>query len=510
MRVQFVFPDLSSTVTDYTGVLSYGVAQLAAMLRGAGHEVSLYHITRDPTEEEFRARVAQASPDLVAFSAISHYARRLRRWTSWAHEAGGAPVVVGGVHATFAPDEIAALPGVTFTCVGEGEYALLELCEALERGRDPTGIPNLWARRGGDVVRNAPRPIVANLDELPDPDLSVFDVAGLFTSRQGQFTYLMSRGCAYRCTYCAAHAQMNVAPRLGAFWRFLSPARAVEQVRTLLDRHLPGATHVSFCDAILFPNQRWLAEFAPRFRARVGLPISCNMRADRLDEATVARMAEAGVRRVRLGVESGNAHLTREVLQRHLELGDLRRGYALLRAYGIERWSYNIVGLPTETLPQALETVRFNAEIDPELAMAFIFYPYPGTDLHRLCRERGMLTDREYDHYKVGVAIRQPQFRDADVLFVHRFFQRLIRLYQRAGRLPGGLGPAVTGALDRVLASRLLPRATLVALHERHRELRHRIGEWLITHAPWAYRLLGGHAPAGVHGAREGLARADA
>ena len=106
------------------------------------------------------------------------------------------------------------------------------------------------------------------------------------------------------------------------------------------------------------------------------------------------------------------------------------------RLRGIERWSYNIVGLPTETLPIALETARFNAEIAADLALAFIFYPYPGTELYRVCREKGFLTEREYDHYQVGVTLRQPQFKESDVLFVHRFFPTLIRLYRAAGRLP--------------------------------------------------------------------------
>src|SRR5439155_4283071 len=137
MRVLFVFPDLSSNVTNYTGVLSYGVGLIAATLRRDGHEVSLYHVTQEPSEEEFRERVRAAHPDLVAFSAISHYAQRLRPWSKWAHEASGAPVVVGGVHATFAPESVSSIPDVHYTCVGEGEEALRELCQVLDHGGEP-------------------------------------------------------------------------------------------------------------------------------------------------------------------------------------------------------------------------------------------------------------------------------------------------------------------------------------------------------------------------------------
>jgi len=512
VRVLFVFPDLSSNVTNYTGVLSYGVGLLAAVLRGDGHDVFLYHITRDPTQEEFKERVRAARPDLIAFSAISHYARRLRTWTTWAREATGAAVVVGGVHATHAPEEVSSMPDVDFTCVGEGEEALRELCEVLSHGGEPSSIPSFWARRGDEVVRNPPRPILDDLDRLPDPDFSRFDVPGLYTARQGTFTYLMSRGCAFRCTYCSAHTLMRVAPRTGKFWRFLSPERAATQIARLIRTYLPTAQLVSFGDAIFIPNRKWLAEFVPLYKRHVGLPASCNMRADLVHEDTAEMLRDLGVRTVRMGVESGNQHMTREVLLRNLDVADLRRAYRLLRDVGIQRWSYNIVGLPTETLPMALETVRLNAEIDPELALAFIFYPYPGTDLHRLCKERGLLTDREYDHYKVGVTIRQSQFKDGDILFVHRFFKRLIRLYQGASRLPGPLARLAPRGLDLTLTSPLLPRGAIVALWEGYGRVRHAAGEAIVARSPRLYRWLGGRAPMAraTPASLEGLARADA
>ena len=512
MRVLFVFPDLSSNVTNYTGALSYGVGLLAAVLRRDGHDVSLYHITVDPTEEEFRERVRAARPDLIAFSAISHYARRLRTWTTWAHAATGATIVVGGVHATFAPEDVSSMPDVHFTCIGEGEEALRELCQVLDHGGEPTAVASFWARKGRDVARNPPRTIIDDLDALPDPDLSLFDVPGLYTARQGTFTYLMSRGCAFRCTYCSAHTLMRVAPRAGKFWRFLSPERAATQLARLIRTYLPGASLVSFGDAIFIPNRRWLAEFVPLYQRHVGLPASCNMRADLIHEDTAAMLRDLGVRTVRMGVESGNQHMTRDVLLRNLDVADLRRAYRLLRDAGIQRWSYNIFGLPTETLAMALETVRFNAEIDPELALAFIFYPYPGTDLHRLCREKGMLTEREYDHYKVGVTIRQPQFKDGDILFVHRFFKRLIRWYRHAGRLPGPLAKLAPRALDAVLTSPLLPRGAIVALREAYGHARHAAGEAIVARSPRLYRLLGGRAPDQrmTPASLEGLARADA
>ena len=492
MRVLFVFPDLSSTVTHYTGVPSYGIALLAAILRRAGHEVSLYHFTHTPDEGNFRERIAAERADLVAFSANSHYARRLAQWTTGARAAARAPVAVGGIHATLAPEQVAALPEVDFTCLGEGEGALPELCHALETGADPSRILNVWARTRDGIVRNPPRALVQDLDGLPDPDLSLFDFGRLYHTRQGSFTYLMSRGCAFGCTYCCAHMQRRAAPDGSRFWRFLSPRRAAEQLATLLERHLPGARQVSFVDAVLFPDPAWLAEFAPLYRERVGLPFSCNLRADWVTEETAATLRDMGCEIARFGVESGDPRITREVLRRRLDLADIRRAFALLRAHGIQRWSYNMVGLPTETLRLALRTARFNAELEPDLALIFIFFPYPGTELRRRCADAGFLTDREFDHYQVSVALHMPQFRENDILFVHRFFRRLVGFYALPPRAPAWLRRAWPALLDAAIAGPLLPRGAIIRAYEGYRALRHRLGESLVRRSPRLYRLLGG------------------
>jgi radical SAM superfamily enzyme YgiQ (UPF0313 family) len=219
-----------------------------------------------------------------------------------------------------------------------------------------------------------------------------------------------------------------------------------------------------------------------------------------LTDETVALLAEAGCDVVRMGVESGDERITAEVLKRHLKIQHLRDAFATTRRHGIRRMSYNMIGLPTERLPQALKTVRLNAELDPDEALAFIFYPYPGTELHRLSAELGYLTDREFDHYKAGVSTNMPQFSESDILFVHRHFHSLIRLYRAAARLPGALGRRAPDALDTMFASPLFPRSAIVRAKESYLRTRHVFGDWLVRRSPWLYRRLGGRDP--VHSMR--------
>jgi radical SAM superfamily enzyme YgiQ (UPF0313 family) len=375
-----------------------------------------------------------------------------------------------------------------------------ELLDRMANGGDSLHVEGLWSRDGDRVIRNPIRVLRSGIDHLPPPDLSPFSFDELYGIRRGLFSFIMSRGCAFKCTYCCISTLKTLFTCEGAYWRFLSPPRAIEVLRELLDRHMPDAREMTFVDAVFFPNRKWLREFVPLYKRHVGLPFSCNVRADMLTEETVALLAEAGCRIVRMGVESGDERITTEVLKRHLKIQHIRDAFAIARRHGIQRMSYNMIGLPTERLTQALKTVRLNAELDPDEALAFIFYPYPGTELHRLSADLGYLTDREVDHYKAGVTTRMPQFPESDILFVHRHFHALIRLYRAAARLPGAFGRRAPDVVDGILASPLFPRRAIVRAKESYLKIRHAFGDWLVRRSPALYRLLGGRDP--VHSMR--------
>lgn len=495
MRVLFVFPDLSSDKTNFTGAVSYGIAFLSSELKQAGHEAHLYHITSVPTEKEFRGSVRDAEADLVAFSSSSHYARRLRSWTAWTRAETDAPIAVGGVHATMAPEDVCSMPGVDFICIGEGDLALAELCDALESGRYPTATENMWARDGGVFVKNRVRPFLEDLDSLPDPDLSIFRFGNLYSTRRGLFPFIMSRGCAYSCTYCSAPAYRRLCPNGGRVWRFMSPARAAVQLAHLLGRHMPAPRLVTFLDSMLFPTRNWLREFAPLYVERVGVPFSCNLRPDLVTDEVAELLRGMGCQSVRLGVESGNEDMTTRILNRQLSVDDIRAAFRILREHGIGRCAYNMVGLPGETIHKALDTVRLNAEMDPDAALCFLYYPYPGTRLRELCASECSFTEKEFDNFQIDAGLRSPVFPRTDILFIHRFFARLVRLYSLGRTWPPPLRRAWERALNSILVSPLLPRWAFVFVRERYKRLRHTVGEYLVRRSPRLYHALGGTDP---------------
>jgi len=110
------------------------------------------------------------------------------------------PVVWGGVHASVHPQNILEQDWVDFVVQGEGEYALLDLVNALQDGRSVNRIPNIWTKQGNDIVGNKPRPLIRELDTLPFPDKSIY--SAVRTDFSLGYRTMASRGCPFSCHYC--------------------------------------------------------------------------------------------------------------------------------------------------------------------------------------------------------------------------------------------------------------------------------------------------------------------
>ncbi|MFH0778668.1 MAG: hypothetical protein V2A71_08565 [Candidatus Eisenbacteria bacterium] len=130
------------------------------------------------------------------------------------------------------------------------------------------------------------------------------------------------------------------------------------------------------------------------------------------------------------------------------------------------------LGSPFETRKTLLETVKFVATLKPEIATPFIFYPFPATHAYEIARSFGFLTDRHFLNNDDGVMIDQPGITEADVMFIHRYYKRLVRSYQAAQNLPPALRNAVVARLDALLLSDLLPRQALIVLKRFLRKVR--------------------------------------
>ena len=147
----------------------------------------------------------------------------------------------------------------------------------------------------------------------------------------------------------------------------------------------------------------------------------------------------------------GSEVLRREVLKRNQETEMMMERAELLRRHKIRYGLYTMVGLPTETLRSALETVKLATRLKGYLIMGHhsIFYPFPGTPLNDLCKAQGLISDRTVGSFYEDTRLDMPAFSREEVVWAHRHFMRFRLAYWMALKLPGRLALWAERKLDR-------------------------------------------------------------
>jgi anaerobic magnesium-protoporphyrin IX monomethyl ester cyclase len=436
VKVMFVYPDQLPADPGWQGHFYSGLGILSAVLKQAGHQTSLLHITR-PTvdEDDVLRRIETELPGLLAFSCTTFafpLAARIAQRVKQVRP--DLLTLFGGLHPTLAPDDAINTPGVDVLCRGEGENALLDLVRCMETGAEFARIPGLWIRDGGTVHRNPIRPLIQDLDALPFADRDLFDYANMCWEKRGWATVMMSRGCAYSCTYCANHAVKKLHDG-EVFVRFRGVDNVIAELEQILSKY--GFIHnIHFDDDLPFVKQDFVQEFCEKYKSRVGVPFRFNLRPNVAFEDRLRLLKDAGGAEAKIGLESGNEHIVNNVLKRRLTVAQTEQAFQACHRAGLKTQSFNMVGLPTETPRMVLDTIKLNAKVMPSLIQVSIFYPFPGTQLWEQCAKDGILdrSGRSLVDFFTESILRQPSMSQRQVRFYHHRFHALVRLYRWALR----------------------------------------------------------------------------
>jgi anaerobic magnesium-protoporphyrin IX monomethyl ester cyclase len=381
-----------------------GPMYLSAQLKRHGHACRLLVVEK---EREIWGRIREYGPDLVAFSTMTGPHRWVLRTAEEVKRHVNARIVLGGAHPTFFP-EVIYETAVDIICRGEGEFALLELADRIDRREEIDDILNLWVKNNGQVTQNALRPLVGELDTLPFPDRSLYDDCEILRSVPAM-KFLTGRGCPYRCTFCFNHRYNQLYRGLGRMLRKRSVGGLICEIEECVESY--RLELIRFPDDTLTGNKSWLLEFLSSYERRIGLPFTGLARANELDEEVVCALKRSGCLNVYFGVETGNEALRNRILKKNLTNRQLLEAARLLRKHGLKFGTYNIFGLPDETLAFALETISLNQALRPNYTINNIFQPYPRTEIADYVSERGLLnSDVEYlDTMNEGSILRSKE-----------------------------------------------------------------------------------------------------
>jgi radical SAM superfamily enzyme YgiQ (UPF0313 family) len=234
------------------------------------------------------------------------------------------------------------------------------------------GIKGVAWRRGDEIVVNAPRSFVKDLNDLPMP---LHEHLPLMKYRmpliKGPFTFIVtSRGCTAGCTYCIKHVSYQYSVRLRA------PRLLVDEIKYL--KRL-GIHHIHMYSDLFTVSREQVVELCRLLiEENVGITWTSNSRVDYVDEEMLMLMGQAGCTLISWGIESGS-----EQVLKHARKGaypdKAERALRWAKKAGIMNWGYFIIGLPTETEETIRKTIDFAKALPLDIALFHVAAPYPGT-----------------------------------------------------------------------------------------------------------------------------------
>lgn len=418
------------------------ILYISAAVKAAGHASRLFEITPyrkrplwgDPyrvMRQAFERALHAFQPDVVGFSAMSVNMKiALMLAGSVKRLRPEALVLFGGIHPTIAPEETIGEEAVDAICIGEGEGSLTELLAALEGGRDHTGLAGMWVKSDGRIFRNPVRPLVQDVDALPFPDRAALPPERLQAELYG-INILSSRGCPFPCAYCQNEFLMDLYRGQGTFVRYRSLDNLFAEIDDVILKYRPS--RLSFSDESFTLNAKRLEEFCREYPKRYNLPFLCQTRPDLVDETTMRRLREAGCDFINMAIEAGNPAIRNDVLRRNISDEKIVRAFTLARRAGIRTGSFNMIGLPGETMVTVRDTINLNAALQPDRIMCTVYMPFKGTALGEKCLADGWLTHPVDDSevYYTEVSIRHPTIPARTLLGYQGFFDYYVRLPKR-------------------------------------------------------------------------------
>lgn len=360
-----------------------GPMHISALLKKHGHDCRLFILSE---HKDYLQELMDYDPDLIGFSTMTGPHRWVLEIASEIKSQVNKPVLLGGPHPTFFP-EVIHDPPVDMICLGEGEFTVLELAEKLDKGEDISHIQNLWVKRDGQIIKNNLRPLAENLDELPFPDRTLYDDCKILRSVPAM-KFLTGRGCPYRCTFCFNHKFNELYRGLGRIVRKRSVDRLIQEIKETAEKY--KLKLIRFSDDTFTGNRRWLLEFLPKFKDKIDLPFTGLAHANEIDEEVVEALKSSGCLNIYFGVETGDEDLRNQILKKNLTNKQIISTARLLRRYKLKFGTYNMFGLPHETLALAFETINLNRHLKPDYTINNIFQPYPKTEIADYAVDQGL------------------------------------------------------------------------------------------------------------------------
>jgi radical SAM superfamily enzyme YgiQ (UPF0313 family) len=366
----------------------WGLASLASHYREAGYNVKILDgQAMQLNKDELLPEIDNFDFDIVGITSFSTQYPSVKLIAEYIKKSRNVPVIVGGPLATYQAEMVLNTTAVDVCVIGEGEIAGIEI---LKSWKNPATVKGIAFRQNGKIVLTSSQDRFVDLDQLPLPDFSLFDMekyvrhknkfAGISQKGIRAMTFITSRGCPYRCHFCSKSCQS---------FRSLSPNKLYENIARLKDRF--NLDEIYFGDELFLSSKSKFKELAPRLSA-LNLPWTGQARVNLVDKEFLGLIKNTNCVGIGYGIESGSQKILNN-MNKKTTVKQIESAMIHTQQLKIPIKVQLIFGYPGENETTLQETIELFKRVDHPGRRFTVITPVPGSKLYDDCLTQGLIGD---------------------------------------------------------------------------------------------------------------------
>jgi len=393
-QLTFLFVNLVNPMRDSES--SYpplGPAYLAAYVhKYIGKEKVKFHLV----SADFEKKIAELKPDIVGITCVSQNYGLAKCIAKFSKNEGVPYVLIGGSHISLCPESLDV--NMDLGVLGEGEVTFLELINSLieKGGLEDARLEQIdgiiyWDR--GKLQTTRKRVLIRVLDDIPMPDRSLFKVD---VNKAYVFS---SRGCPYKCVFCAS-------TRLWEKARFYSAEYVFKEIKELVYKY--GVKKIDFADDLFIADRKRI-EALRTLLEQEGLikkmKFHVSARANLITDDLCKTLKRMNVKSVSLGLESASAEVLKYLKSGSVTVDDNSNAVETVKRHGLHCFCSFIIGAPIDTRETILETLNFIKKSKIDKFVVNVLTPFPGTPIWKYAVDKKLITidSAKFDWHKIDI-----------------------------------------------------------------------------------------------------------